>query len=153
MSKPQLQKNMRNYQIENRKTRVVLQFWEDKESFDVAKYSYFYLKSSYAFLFNQHQNDPKMHTRIKLLRCEFSLSVENPCKYSSLVSRSVHYTYCWQQGKRKNLKTVVTRKESRSNFQKNGHFSPPDTYVIVSQGKKCQFLVKCGAFCFLVITI
>ena len=67
----------------------------------------------------------------------FHFQWKYPCKHSSLVSRNVHYTYCQQYGKRKNLKTVVPRKESRSNFQKNGHFSPPDTYVIISQGKKC----------------
>ena len=54
-------------------------------------------------------------------------------------------------GKRANLKKGVSRKESMPNFPKNEHFSPPDsqTYVCVSEGKKCLFLENLACFVFL----
>ena len=54
-----------------------------------------------------------------------------------------------------NLKTEVTMKQSTPNIPKNEHFLPPDkqTYVCVSEGKKCWFLGKFGMLCFLVTSI
>ena len=50
------------------------------------------------------------------------------------------------------LKTGVSRKQSTSNFPKNGHFLPPYstcTYVCESGGKKCTFFGKFDVICFL----
>ena len=46
----------------------------------------------------------------------------------------------------------ITRKRSTPNFPENEHFLPPDanTYVCVSEGKKCLFFGKFGVPCFLV---
>ena len=55
-------------------------------------------------------------------------------------------------GKRTNLKTNVSRKQSIPNFPKNEDFLlPPDThmYACVSEGKKCSFFGKFGVLCFL----
>ena len=38
-----------------------------------------------------------------------------------------------------NLRTGVSRKQSKPNFPKNKHFSPPDTHMYVSGSKKCSF--------------
>ena len=45
----------------------------------------------------------------------------------------------------------VSRKQSTPNFPKNKHFLPSDTYTYarVSGGRKCSFLGKFGALCFL----
>ena len=52
--------------------------------------------------------------------------------------------------KGQNLKTGVSRKQSRPNFLKNQHSLPPDTYVrCVSGGKKCWFFGKFGQLRFL----
>ena len=50
-----------------------------------------------------------------------------------------------------NLKTDVSRKQSKPKFPKNKHFLPPDThtYVCVSGGKKCLFFGNFGVLCFL----
>ena len=54
-----------------------------------------------------------------------------------------------------NLKTEVTRKQSKPNIPKNQHFLPPDahTYLCISGGKKCSFFGKFGVFCFLITLI
>ena len=54
-----------------------------------------------------------------------------------------------------NLKTGVTRKQSKSNFPKNEHFLPHDTHlhVCVSGGKKCSFCGKFDVLCFLVTAV
>ena len=48
-----------------------------------------------------------------------------------------------------NLKTGVSRKQSKPNFAKNEHFLPPDTLRCVSEGKKCSFFRKFGWLIFL----
>ena len=54
-------------------------------------------------------------------------------------------------GKRANLKTGVSRKQSAPKFPKNNYFLPPDTHthVYVSGGKKCLFFRNFGVLCFL----
>ena len=57
----------------------------------------------------------------------------------------------WEQGKKTNLKTGVTRKQSMPHVPKNEHFLSPDTptHVCVFGGKKCSFFGKLDVFCFL----
>ena len=38
---------------------------------------------------------------------------------------------CWYWGKRANLKTGVTRKQTTPNFQENEHFLPPNTHTYI----------------------
>ena len=54
-------------------------------------------------------------------------------------------------GKRANIKTGVSRRQSTSKFPKNKHFLPPDTHtcVCVSGGKKCLFFGNFDVLCFL----
>ena len=60
-----------------------------------------------------------------------------------------------QQGKRVNLKSGVTRKQSTPNFSENEHFLPhyTHTFVCVLGSKKCLFLGKFGMLCFLVTPV
>ena len=54
-----------------------------------------------------------------------------------------------------NLKTEVTRKQSKPNFPKNEHFLPRDTcrYKCVSEDKKCSFSGKFDVLCFIVTSV
>ena len=49
---------------------------------------------------------------------------------------------------RANLKTEVTRKQSTSNFPKNGHFLSPDAQTYISGGEKCSLFGKFGVLSF-----
>ena len=50
------------------------------------------------------------------------------------------------KGKRANLKTGVSRKQSTPNFPKNEHFLPPDTHI--SRAKKYSFFAKFDKLCY-----
>ena len=58
------------------------------------------------------------------------------------------------RGKRADLKTGVSRKQSTPKLPKNKHFLPPDTHThvcvsCVSGSKKCLFFGNFGVLCFL----
>ena len=76
------------------------------------------------------------------------------CSILNLISSSQTYNICLlrrQYGKRANLKTGVSRKQSMPYFPKNEHFLPPDTHTL--GGKKCSFFGKFGMLCFLETTV
>ena len=65
-----------------------------------------------------------------------------------------HLKYRWWWGKKANLKTGVTRKQSTPNFPEYENLLRLDTHtcVCVSGGKKCLFFGKFSVICFLVTT-